>query len=105
MRFILNADDLGHRPEVDAAIRLGLREGWLTSVSLMATGPTFEDAVSILREHPEVSVGVHLDLSEHRPLTSVLRLRPWLRDGRFGPACRGASVAELPDVTHEWGGA
>lgn len=102
MRFILNADDLGHRAEVDIAIRSGLQQGWLTSVSLMATGPTFQDAVALLREHPGVSVGVHLDLSEHRPLTAVPSLRGWLTGGRFGPACRGATTAELPDVCDEW---
>jgi chitin disaccharide deacetylase len=102
MRFILNADDMGHRAEVDAAIRVGLQQGWLTSVSVMATGPTFRDAVSLLAEHPGVSVGVHLDLSEHRPLTPVPSLRAWLTDGRFGPACRGATAAELPDVRDEW---
>ena len=75
-RLIVNADDLG----ADAARNRGIFEaveaGAVTSVSLLANGPAFEDAVERLKtaRGKAVSVGFHINLSQGKPLSGNLRL-------------------------------
>jgi chitin disaccharide deacetylase len=60
--LILNADDFGLTLGVNAGIIRGHREGILTSTTLMANGPAFEDAVEQARANPGLGVGCHLVL-------------------------------------------
>lgn len=62
-RLIVNADDLGMHPEVDAGILDAHDRGIVTSTSLMVRG---ESAASAARGavRTALSVGLHLDLSE-----------------------------------------
>lgn len=69
-KLIINADDLGYSLRVNSEIERLIFKGLVTSSTLMANGPAFEDGVRIAREHPEVSVGVHLNLIEFKPLTN-----------------------------------
>lgn len=57
---ILNADDWGRSPEINAAVVKAHREGVVTSASLMVTGEAFEDAVCLARATPTLAVGLHL---------------------------------------------
>ena len=70
-RLIINADDFGAAPEIDEAIRDLITAGALRDVSVLANGPTVEPALEWLRSHPEVSVGVHLNAVEFKPLSDV----------------------------------
>jgi predicted glycoside hydrolase/deacetylase ChbG (UPF0249 family) len=76
-RLIVNADDFGIAAAVNHGIVDAFDRGIVTSTSLMATGAAFEHAVALARSRPALAVGVHLVLTEHRPL-----VRP---DGRFTP--------------------
>jgi predicted glycoside hydrolase/deacetylase ChbG (UPF0249 family) len=67
-RLIVNADDLGIAAAVDDGIAEAFDRGIVTSASIMATGPSFERAAALARERPELGVGVHLVLTEQRPL-------------------------------------
>ena len=69
-RLIINADDLGMSAEVNAQIEKGITLGVLTSSSLMANAPEFNDGVRIAKQYPRVSVGVHLNIIEYAPLTN-----------------------------------
>ena len=60
--LILNADDFGLTPGVNEGIVRAHREGILTSTTLMANAPAFDDAVRRARENPSLGVGVHLVL-------------------------------------------
>jgi chitin disaccharide deacetylase len=60
--LILNADDFGLTRGVNEGIIRGHREGILTSATLMATGPAFEDAVERALANPVLGVGCHLVL-------------------------------------------
>ena len=76
MRLIVNADDLGMCTEVNEAAARCLDAGCVTSVSILANGPCFDEAVRLLRAWPEVSVGVHLNLTEFAPLTAATHPPP-----------------------------
>ncbi|MFY9532302.1 MAG: ChbG/HpnK family deacetylase [Candidatus Acidiferrales bacterium] len=62
MDLIVNGDDFGLTRGVNAGIIQTFREGILTSATLMANGPAFEDAVELARANPQLGVGIHLCL-------------------------------------------
>mgnify|MGYP001193208282 FL=1 len=76
MKVIVNADDCGISNEVNEAIFELIQTGRLTSVSLIANGPSIKEAASKLRDFPKVSKGVHLNLTEFIPLTTSENLGP-----------------------------
>ena len=64
MRLIINADDYGMRPTIDAAVEHLFQSGVLTSASLMITGSSARDAAQFLAGHPQFGAGLHLNLDE-----------------------------------------
>jgi len=83
-QLIVNADDFGESPWVNAAIVLAHRRGIVTSASLMVTGDAFEQAVALARANPRLRVGLHVVLLHGRPCLSPASI-PALVDihGRF----------------------
>jgi len=75
-RLIVNADDLAADEARNAGIFEAIEHGRVTSVSLLPNGPALEDALHRIRSlgRRRVSVGVHLNLSEGRPVSPDLRL-------------------------------
>jgi hopanoid biosynthesis associated protein HpnK len=61
-RLIVNADDFGFTPGVNAGVVHAWREGIVTGTTLMASGDAFHDAVELARVNPELPVGCHLVL-------------------------------------------
>lgn len=61
-RVIFNADDFGIHTEVNHAVIEAYEQGVLTSTSLLATGPAYEEAVALAKEHPGLGIGIHLCL-------------------------------------------
>src|SRR5690349_482814 len=62
--LIVNADDLGQSPGVNRGIFQAHRDGIVTSASLMVRWPAAGEAAAYARAHPDLSVGLHLDLGE-----------------------------------------
>lgn len=75
-QLVVNADDLGADEERNAGIFDAVEAGSVTSVSILPNGPALEHALRGIRAlNPDhVSFGVHLNLSEGRPIESGLRL-------------------------------
>lgn len=96
-RLIINADDLGADEARNAGIFGAIREGMVTSVSLLANGPAFKDAIRGISSLGEkkVSIGIHLNLSEGMPLVSGLR-RLTGRDGYFLGKARAHELLSGP---------
>lgn len=69
-RLVINADDFGFTPDVNAGIIHAHREGVLTATTLMANGDAFEDAVRLARETPTLDIGCHLVLVQGRSLVT-----------------------------------
>ena len=62
-RFVIfNADDLGASTGINRGILECHREGVVTSASLMVTGRAVQEAVSLCRDLPSLSVGLHFDV-------------------------------------------
>jgi len=61
-RLIVNADDLGLHPALDAGILRAHREGIVTSATLLVMGPSAAQAVPLARAQG-LALGVHLALS------------------------------------------
>jgi predicted glycoside hydrolase/deacetylase ChbG (UPF0249 family) len=67
-RLVVNADDFGFTPDVNAGIVEAHRRGILTATTLMANGDAFENAVRLARETPTLDIGCHLVLIQGRSL-------------------------------------
>ena len=65
-QLIVNADDFGLDPAINAAVARAHTEGILTSASLMVAAPHAEEAVAFAKAHPRLGVGVHLCLVQSR---------------------------------------
>ena len=68
-RLILNADDFGLTPGINRAVAELNEAGVLTSATLMANGPAFDDAATIARRLPALGVGCHVVLTDGVPLS------------------------------------
>jgi chitin disaccharide deacetylase len=60
--LIINADDFGMYPAVNAAVIRSIEEGIASSCSLMAPCPAAPHAMDLLRQHPRIPFGIHLTL-------------------------------------------
>jgi predicted glycoside hydrolase/deacetylase ChbG (UPF0249 family) len=60
-RVIFNADDFGLTEGVNRGILDCHLRGVVTSTSLMVLGTAADHAAALVREHPELSVGLHFD--------------------------------------------
>jgi hopanoid biosynthesis associated protein HpnK len=93
--LILNADDFGYTRGVNEGIIRAHRDGILTSATLMANGPAFDDAVERGKANPALGIGCHL------VLTGGFAVAPWEEipslvgpDGRL-PESLGDLVARV----------
>jgi hopanoid biosynthesis associated protein HpnK len=88
-RVIINADDFGLTRGVNRAIAEAHAHGVVTSSTLMALGPGFEDAVAVTRAHPSLSVGCHVMLLDGALLSDKSTIPTLLAgDDRTQPAYR-----------------
>jgi hypothetical protein len=92
VRLLVRADDMGAAHAVNEACLRACREGIARTVEVIVPGPWFLEAVRMLRENPEIDVGVHLCLTSEwenvkwRPLTAGRSLGD--ADGYFFPMTR-----------------
>lgn len=84
-RLLIRCDDFGMCHAVNMAIRQVLEAQIPISTSVMFACPWYQEAVEILQEHPEVSVGVHLTLNAE-----------W-KNYRWGPVLGRTKVPSLVD--------
>jgi predicted glycoside hydrolase/deacetylase ChbG (UPF0249 family) len=69
-RLIVNADDFGLTCGINRAVAELSAAGALTSATLMANGPAFDDAVAVAHAHPTLGVGCHIVLTDGVPLAA-----------------------------------
>lgn len=62
-RLIIRADDIGFCHGVNMAFKRVADQGMVSSASVIVNTPWFDEAVEILKQHPEISVGIHLNLN------------------------------------------
>ncbi len=66
--LIINADDFGRSRACNAGILRSLKEGVVTSTTLMVPCPWALHAMQMLSDHPDISFGVHLTVISDVPL-------------------------------------
>ena len=64
---VINADDFGYSPTVNALIFEGINKNCVSSASLMANAPAVAEALTMVTCCPQASFGVHLNLTEFSP--------------------------------------
>lgn len=99
-RVIINADDFGLCDGVNKAVAQAHTDGVLTSATIMANMSAAHEAVKIAKKLPTLGIGVHLNLTEGRPLskdTSIDRLLD--ADGQF--ACSPAKLSLFSLAGHK----
>jgi predicted glycoside hydrolase/deacetylase ChbG (UPF0249 family) len=79
LRLMITADDCGLSYGIDrAAIDLH-SAGMLSTASLICNFPEINSAFERYSAHPEIELGVHLNLSEGKPLSEAARRSPLVR--------------------------
>jgi len=84
-RLLIRCDDIGMCHAVNMAAKKLIEAGIPFSASVMFACPWYQEAVDILKAHPEVSVGVHLTLNSE-----------W-KYYKWGPISGKAEVPSLVD--------
>jgi len=85
--LIVNADDYGLTPGVSAGILEAHRHGIVTSTSVLALAPAFEESAPALRGCAGIGIGVHLAaVGEDPPLLPASRVPSLVGEGGAFPA-------------------
>jgi predicted glycoside hydrolase/deacetylase ChbG (UPF0249 family) len=72
-RVVINADDFGASRPINMAILQAFGEGLISSATIMANMPGFEEACELAHRHGLLGrIGLHLNLTAGRPLTSAI---------------------------------
>ncbi|NIM16282.1 MAG: ChbG/HpnK family deacetylase [Candidatus Aminicenantes bacterium] len=109
-KLIIRFDDIGMCHSVNMAAKKLIEKGVVFSASVMFTCPWYKEAVEILKDHPEVGVGIHLTLNsewKHYKWGPVLgaEVVPGLvdKDGYFweSEAAFAAANVKLEEVEKE----
>jgi predicted glycoside hydrolase/deacetylase ChbG (UPF0249 family) len=93
--LIVNADDFGLTPGVNRAIAELHDAGCLTSATLMAAGPAFDDAVALAHARPRLAVGCHVVLTDGLPILPAREIPSLCPDGSHFRPTLGAFIRDL----------
>ena len=83
--LLIRCDDLGMSHAVNTAFKDLMESGLIFSASVMFPCAWYQEAVDILKEHPEITVGIHLTLNAE-----------W-KNYRWGPIAGKDKVPSLVD--------
>lgn len=103
MKVIVNGDDLGYTMGINEGMVIGGERGILRSTTAIMNGAYIQEGAKMMKEHPEIGVGLHLNLTLGRPLTEC----PSLTDPQTGLFYAGRTEVwkHNPDYTEiekEW---
>src|SRR5260221_13449286 len=89
-RLIVNADDFGRAPGVNAGVLRAHRDGIVTATTLMVGPPAADEAGRIARATPSLDVGVHLTITYGRPVSDPSNVRSLVHHDGLCPRTPGA---------------
>jgi len=73
-QLIVTADDFGYSRQANRAIIKCFREGIVTSTSFLVNTKYFDESARLLKQNKKLDVGIHINLTEFRPLTKARAL-------------------------------
>jgi predicted glycoside hydrolase/deacetylase ChbG (UPF0249 family) len=92
----LCADDYGLAPGVGRAIRALISSGRLQATGCMTASPHWPDEANLLKSlEGQAEFGVHLTLTDHRPLTTMPHLAPQGKLPQVGAMVKRALLRRL----------
>ena len=106
--LIVHADDFGLAPGVNRAIRESLEAGAVSSASILLGGPHVGEALAWAAAHPRYDFGVHLNLTQGRPVLPPDRVRSLVNGRGEFPSLRlfltrfFAGRVRLHEIREEW---
>lgn len=103
-KLIINSDDFGYSRAVNYAVIDAHQEGILTSASMLTNTSSFDHAIQLAKQHPNLGIGVHLNMTSLQPLCKDV---PSLVDemGNFyrpDAYRKGHTIADMADLFKEW---
>lgn len=101
--LIINADDFGLSSSVNRGVIETFECGNITSASLMVNMPGFRDAIRLAERYPELSVGLHFNLTYGEPVSLHRRVHS-LTDshGRFSYANEWQEQHIQAELCEQW---
>lgn len=78
-RVIVNADDLGGSEGTNQAVAECHEKGIVTSASLLVAGAAVRGVPALAKEHPNLGIGLHLELTDGAPGAVLAAARSQLR--------------------------
>lgn len=102
-RLIINADDFGLTSGVNRAIAEAGRRGAVTSATIMANAPQFQEAVELAKSLPGLKTGCHVVLIDGKPVAESVpslareagRFRSSLKDFAWAAVRKQLSAEEI----------
>ena len=70
MRIIVNGDDLGYTMGINEGMVIASERGILRSTTAIMNGAYIKEGAAMMKEHPKIGVGLHLNLTLGKPLTN-----------------------------------
>lgn len=67
--LIINADDFGLHNNIDLATEKAILAGTVKSISFITNTIRLEESIKIIKKYPYVSVGIHLNITDGKPIT------------------------------------
>lgn len=97
MSLIVNADDFGKSEEVNRAIVECFEKGYINRTTVMVNMPFAKQAFVLAKEHGFADkVGLHINLTEGKPLTEGIKLNEdFCSDGVFTAAFYKSTMKRL----------
>ncbi len=92
-KLIVNADDFGYSEEINKGIIESHLNGIVTSTSIIVNMPGFKSAVKLAKKHPSLDVGIHLNLTEGKPLLNS----PLVVNGKFSGSYSNFVLNKYPE--------
>ncbi|MGL4819431.1 MAG: carbohydrate deacetylase [Bacilli bacterium] len=101
LKVIMNADDFGLTDGVNAGIIESMENGVVTSATLMATMPGFDDAVQLVSKRNMRNIGLHLNMTSGKPLSPMHEVRSIVDDeGKFFSLGKAREMFPKMDPLH-----
>ncbi len=80
IRVIFNADDYNLTPGVTRGILKAHGDGVVRSASFMVNLPHVEESAELLKTHPDLNIGLHVNLTFGRPVTDPVEVASLIDD-------------------------